>query len=129
MRSIYYRCKPIANCTLPPWCGSWEAGNQPLSWWPPQRYLLVTATVVWEPREGGGEPPFSDDDAERTRNETAHQHGARKLHAHQTQHKSVETGLTRLQGGAPSPYRRSLRRLVDVKLHQTTTCNLYFVEK
>ena len=51
--------------------------------------------------------PFSDDDLERTRNGTAQQ----------TQHKSVEPGLT----GGLFPHRRSLRRLEDVKLHQTNT--------
>ena len=40
---------------------------------------------------GGGDPPFSDDDPERTRNETTQQ----------TQHKSVEPGLT----GCPAPRR------------------------
>ena len=36
---------------------------------------LLVATLVWEPRAGGGgeggDPPFSDDDPEQTRNETA----------------------------------------------------------
>ena len=44
----------------------WEAGERK-----PTR--LLVATLVWEPRAGGkgGDPPFSDDDPERTRNETA----------------------------------------------------------
>ena len=44
----------------------WEAGERK-----PTR--LLVATLVWEPRAGGkgGDPPFSDDDLERTRNETA----------------------------------------------------------
>ena len=44
----------------------WEAGERK-----PTR--LLVATLVWEPRAGGREatPPFSDDDPERKRNETA----------------------------------------------------------
>ena len=46
----------------------WEAGERK-----PTR--LLVATLVWEPRAGGkgGDPPFSDDDQERTRKETARQ--------------------------------------------------------
>ena len=56
------RLSPLSQ--WPPWCGKLGSGNQPASWWPP-----------WcgSQERGGREatPLFSDDDPERTRNETA----------------------------------------------------------